>query len=157
MDEADAMPQHMREFNEIASAVLARLYDAFRLEKTIDPAEIAVAMGVAPTGTLPSGRPFEEVFEAAMRRLHTQGFTNTYGSHARERATLTARSLYAMNVVPPALQGPRDIVSLPQATTGTTGTAVVEATDQAAQGKRKQLVDLAGSFIGSMIRSTLGS
>jgi hypothetical protein len=39
-----------------------------------------------------------------MRWLHTQGFTNTYGSHAHQRVTLTARALDAMNAVPPALK-----------------------------------------------------
>ena len=85
-----------------------------------------------------------------------EGFTNTYGSHAHERATLTARALVAMNAIPPALEGPKGELSLPK-TSGTTGTTLVEAADQAAQGRTKQLVDLAGSFIGNVIKSTLGS
>jgi len=72
--------------------------------------------------------------------------------------TLSDKTFYAMNVVPPALQGPKGegLPSLPT-TTGTTGTALVQATEQATQGRSKQLVDLAGTFIGSIIRSTLGS
>ena len=152
----NVLPQNVKEFNQIILVVFSQLYVAHPLEKTLDPAEIAAVIGVSPDGTLPSGRRFDEVFESTMRWLHTQGFTNTYGSHARERATLTARALAAMNAVPPALQGPNSIMpSLPQ-TTGTTGTALVEATEQAKQGRTKQLVDLGGSLIGSIIRSTLG-
>jgi hypothetical protein len=63
-----------------------------------------------------------------------------------------------MNAVPAALEGPGGTVSSLPKTTGTTGTTLVEATEQAtSQGNRKQLVDLAGSFIGSIIRSMLGS
>jgi hypothetical protein len=89
----DALPQNIQEFNQIILVVFSQLYVAHPLEKTLDPAEIAGLLGVSPTGTLPSGRRFDEVFENTMRWLHTQGFTNTYGSHARERATLTGRSL----------------------------------------------------------------
>ncbi len=154
MADAEVLPPNIQEFNQIILVIFSQLYVAHPLEKTLDPAEIAALIGVSPTGTLPSGRRFDEVFESTMRWLHVQGFTNTYGSNARERATLTARALAAMNAVPPALEGTRGMPSLP---TGTTGTTLVEATEQAKQGRTKQLVDLAGSFIGSVIKSTLGS
>ena len=151
-------PQNIKEFNQIVVVVFSQLYVAHPMEKTLDPAEIAAVIGLSLTEMLPSGRRFDEVFEGTMRWLHTQGFTNTYGSHAHERATLTARALVAMNAVPPALQGPGGTtLSLPTTATGNTGTVMVAATEQAAShGNRTQIVDLAGSFIGSVIRSALG-
>jgi hypothetical protein len=84
-------PQNIKEFNQITLVVFSKLYVEHPLEKTIDPAEVAAVLGVSPTGNLPSGRPFKKVFEETMRWLHTQGFTNTYGSHASERASLGFR------------------------------------------------------------------
>jgi hypothetical protein len=155
-DSSSVLPQNIQEFNQIILVVFSKLYVEHPLEKTLDPAEIAELLGVSPTGTLPSGRRFNEVFESTMRWLHAQGFTNTYGSNAHERATLTARALNVMNAIPPALKG-QSVPAL-ASTNASTGAVLVEATNQAAsQGSRKQLVDLAGSFIGSIIRSTLGS
>jgi len=48
-----------------------------------------------------------------------------------------------MNVVPPALEKTR-------------GTELVEVQQTASAGRRNQLVDLAGTLIGSIIRSALG-
>lgn len=156
-DDASAQPHNIQDFNQIAVVIFAQLYNAHPYEKTLDVADIAAVVGVTPTTVLPSGRRFDEVFESTVRWLHEQGYIHTRGSHARERVTLSAKALYAMNVVPPALQGPGGIPSPPQVTTGSTGTAMVQATEQAAQGRTKQLVDLAGTFIGAIIRTTLGS
>jgi hypothetical protein len=63
-----------------------------------------------------------------------------------------------MNALPSALQVPiNTIQSLPQANV-TTGTTMVEVTKEAAsRGNRSQLAELAGSFIGGIIKATLGS
>jgi hypothetical protein len=157
-DGSTALPPNIQEFNQIVLVVFSQLYVAHPMERTLDPTEIAAVIGVSPTGTLPSGRRFDEVFESTMQWLQTQGFTKSYGSYARERATLTARALVAMNAVPPALQTPSGTIpSLPK-TSATTGSTIVEATKQAASyGNRTQLAELAGSFIGGIIKATLGS
>ena len=158
-DQTVPLPKNMQEFNQIVSIVLGRLYPAFPLEKTLEGADVAAAMGVDPGGLLPSGRPFAEVFDAAMKWLLTERFTHSGGSHARERATLASRSLSVMNAVPPVLQdGPRGLPSAPASSVaGSTGTMVVEATNQAASGVRKELAEIAGSFVGSLIKSGFGS
>jgi hypothetical protein len=155
-DGSNTLPQNIREFNQIILVVFSQLFLTHPLEKTLDPAEIAEVIGVSPTGTLPSKRGFAEVFVNTMRWLHTQGFTNTYGSHAHQKVTLTARALDAMNAVPPALKASSDTVaSLPAQSN--TGTVMVVASEHATHGDRKHLVDLAGSLIGSVIESAIGS
>jgi hypothetical protein len=156
-DGSVALPQNIQEFNQIIVVVFSQLYVAHPMEKTLDPAEIAEVIGVSPTGTLPSGRRFADVFVMTVRWLNDQGFIRANGEDAHERATLTARALVAMNAAPPALVPKGITPPLPTEPTANTGTTLVRATTAVSQGNRTQLVELAGSFIGSVIKATLGS
>jgi hypothetical protein len=143
---SNELPQNIKEFNEIVLVVFSQLYKEHPVEKTLDLAEIAAVIGVSPTDVLPSGRSFDKVFDSTMQWLRTQGFTHGNASYAHERATLTARGLAAMNALPQA------VGTMPS----TTGAVLVQAEQAASRGDRKQLVELAGSFIGSIIKSALG-
>lgn len=156
-DDGSAQPQNIQEFNQIAVVIFAQLYIAHPVPKTVDVAEVAALFEMTPTTVLPSGRSFNEVFTSTVWWLHEQGYTFTRGSVGVGAMTLSDKTFYAMNVMPPALQGPSGAgLSSPTTPTGNTGMALVQATEQATQGRTKQLVDLAGTLIGSIIKSTLG-
>jgi hypothetical protein len=144
-------PPNIQEFNQIAVVVFAKLYIEHPFDKTLDVADIAQVIGVSPTEMLPSGHNFDKMFERTIRWLHEQDFINTYGSNAREQATLTARGFAAMKVLPPALGG-----TPPQVPTGSTGAALVEATKAASEGNRNRLFEYAGSFTYGIIKSASG-
>jgi hypothetical protein len=90
MNDATALPPNIQEFNEIVAVIFAQLYILHPVEKTLDPTEIATAIGVV--STLPSGRPFNEVFESTIRWLRREGYINAHSNDPRERATLTGRA-----------------------------------------------------------------
>jgi hypothetical protein len=141
---ADALPPNIQEFSEITAVVFAQLYIAHPMPKTLEPDEVAGVLGIAPNANLPSGRTFNEVFAYTVVWLLHQGYIFSNGHHPRDRDVLTDKALAVMNVVPPALGKSR-------------GTELVEVTEQAAsEHRRNQLIDLAGSLIGSIIRSALG-
>ena len=72
------------------------------MPKDLDAKEIASTLGVSASANLPSGRPFNEVFDNTARWLLDQRYIQAYGSNA-ERAVLTHKAFIAMNVVPPTL------------------------------------------------------
>ena len=140
MNDATALPPNIQEFNEIVAVVFAQLYILHPVEKTLDPTEIATAIGVV--STLPSGRPFNEVFESTIRWLRREGYISVHDS--RERATLTGRAFQAMNAVPPVLKTLKDAVpSLPQS--ANTGTLLVAATSS---GHTKQTGSIISNIFG---------
>lgn len=98
-----------------------------------------------PTDTLKSGRAFEDVFEHTMRWLLDIRYTHSYASHARERAVLTDKALWAVNAVPERL-GQR------------LGSQLIDATKQGSsdEGKRK-LGGIIGEFFGSALGATIKS
>ena len=142
MNDATALPPNIQEFNEIVAVIFAQLYLSHPLEKTLDPTEIAKTIGVV--STLPSGRPFYEVFESTIRWLRREGYINAHGNDPRERATLTGRAFQAMNAVPPVLKTLQDAVpSLPQS--ANTGTLLVAATSS---GHTKQTGSIISNIFG---------
>jgi hypothetical protein len=154
MDDADALPPNIKEFNEIATAVFAQLYIEHPLPKALKADEIAGIIGASPTENLKSGRTFDVVFRHTLQWLWDEGYIKSRAGRVLDDPSwLSDKALYGMNVVPPALQAAGSKVpALPKAV----GTTIVEATEQAKKGFRKEFVDIAGSFIGSIIRSALG-
>jgi len=139
----DPLPPNIQEFNVIVGVIFALLYDTHPMPKDLDAKEIASTLGVSASANLPSGRPFNEVFDYTARWLLDQRYIQAYGSNARERAVLTDKAFTAMNVVPPTLGRSR-------------GSELVDATKEAksVSGWAK-LVELVGTLIGSVIKTMM--
>jgi hypothetical protein len=140
---ADALPPNIKEFNQIIAVIFAQLYIVHPLPKTLEPDEVAEVLGVAPNATLPSGRPFNEVFAHTVVWLLHQGYIFSNGHHPRDRDVLTDKALAAMNVVQPALGMTR-------------GSELVDATKEAASEAGKgRIAELVGTVIGSIIKTVI--
>jgi hypothetical protein len=123
--------------------IFAQLYLSHPIPKTLEPSEVASTLGISASGTMPSGRTFNDVFSHTVSWLLTQGFIFSHGHHPRERDVLTDKALVAMNVVPPSLNQSR-------------GSELVDATKQASSEiGRIKLGEIVGSIIGSIIKTVL--
>jgi hypothetical protein len=71
------IPSNIREFNEIAGVIFARLYQAFPVSLNLDRNWIAQSLGHQMSDKLPSGRPFNEVLIHTGHWLLTEGFILT--------------------------------------------------------------------------------
>jgi len=137
------LPPNIQEFNEITAVIFAQLYNAHPFPKDLDPDEVASVLAISRADKMPSGRIFNDVFAHTVSWLTNQGFVFSCGAHPRERAILTAKTLTAMNVVPPSLNQSR-------------GSELVDATKQASSATgRNTITEHVGTLIGSIIKSVI--
>jgi hypothetical protein len=139
------LPANITEFNELTAVIFALLYDAHPLPKTLEPSEIADILGGSPTGTMPSGRTFNDVFAHTLSWLVHEKYIYSNGVHPRERAQLTDKALTAMNVVPPSLGRSR-------------GSELIDATKQAStEAGRGKLSGLVAAVVEGITKAVLSS
>jgi hypothetical protein len=133
-----AMPHNIQEFNAIAGAILAKVYESHPSPRTIAVDDVATALGRKPDEQMPSGKQFIEMFAHTLHWLATNDFINDFAAVTPHRCTLTARGLATLNEVPSSLNG---------ATRGS------EIADAARAGGFEKLADIAGGFMGSFAGS----
>ncbi len=138
------LPANIREFNEIASVIFARLYASFPVVQDIDERDLAKTLGYALEEKLESGRSFNDVLNHTMNWLALEGYVHRFGPSSRFRTVLTTKALSAMNAIG-KLDQPL-------------GSQLIDATKQGSshEGKR-QLSEMIGSFFGSAISSAIKS
>ncbi|WP_316203355.1 hypothetical protein [Bradyrhizobium sp. SZCCHNS3051] len=139
------LPPNIEEFNELTAVIFAQLYIVHPLPKTLEPDEVAGVLGRPPAATLPSGRPFNDVFAHTVGWLVHEKYIYPNGAHPRERVQLTDKALVAMNVVPPSLGRSR-------------GSELVDATKSAStEAGRGRLGEIVAAVVEGITKGVIGS
>ena len=136
------LPPNIKEFSEITAVMFSQLYESFPVDRNLNPAEIATALGVVdPLAPLPSGRSFNSVLISTLGLLIRESFIHSYGNLQRERCVLATKAMAVMNVVPPKLKQPfaSELSNAMQ--------------NSSSEASKRRLADLMGSFFGSFAGS----
>jgi hypothetical protein len=102
------LPPNIKEFNEIAAVIFSQLYEWFPTDRKLEPSEIAKVLGIDDiNATLPSGRSFNNVFNATLALLVIEGFVHSLGGGAqRQRCVLATKATAVMAVARPRVGEP---------------------------------------------------
>jgi hypothetical protein len=136
------LPPNMQEFNEITAVIFKQLYTAFPVGQNIDIDAVAKALGLPDRRqSMPSGRPFNEVFVSTLDWLISEQFVRSLGHLAVERVVLTQKAITVMNTVLPRLSEPlgSEIARAANDTTSVSG--------------KTKIGEIMGEFFGSALGS----